>query len=588
MWWIQKLKFDRVNIKNILILGLSVLLLFPETGNAQVDKSPKIGKKQKIQNIKADRLFIEGQKNLMLEDYEKAYFYFQKALEIKPNEGAINFKLAEILLKANRVDEALSYGLKAVAADPKNKYYNLAMAEVYSKKNEPKKAAEILENLMSNSEENQNYILDLASLYMGSGDFDKALEAFNLAEEYYGVAEQLTLQKQRIYLRKNDLSGAILEGQNLIEAHPGNSQYVLSLVEILFNNGKIDQALSIIQQSLNSYPNQPDLQLAAYALYKEKSDLETAEVLMLKAFGNQDLEGQVKAQAFSDVLQEIKTERRENLLDQLEALMLENNPNDAEIYTVIGDRKLGDGDQTSALKHYKKSISINPANEQVLQSLIALMFESGKDFDQIEKYTSIAVEEFPSRADFWFYDGTAKSAQKKSLEAEESLVKALEVNNSKNKQLETLVYGQLGDTFHSIGKKQEAYDAYEKVLVVNPEDEHVLNNYAYFLSLAKKDLEKAKIMSGKLVRKFPKNATYLDTHAWVLFQLQDYEGAKKYMESALKFEETPSGVMLEHFGDILYHLGNKNEAIAFWKKAQGGDETSSKLNKKIQDEKYYE
>ncbi|WP_026333639.1 MULTISPECIES: tetratricopeptide repeat protein [Rhodonellum] len=577
-----------MKIERIIIAGLSMLLLFCQTVNAQVDKSHKIGKKEKTQNIKADRLFIEGQKNLMLEDYEKAYFYFRKALEIKPNEGAINFKLAEILLKANRVDEALPYGLKAVAANPENKYYNLAMAEVYSKKNEPQKAADILENLMSNSEENQNYILDLASLYMGSGDFDKALEAFNRAEEYYGVAEQLTIQKQRIYLRKNDLSGAIREGQNLIEAHPGNSQYVLSLVEILFNNGRTDDALLVIQQSLANYPNQPDLQLAAYALYKEKSDLETAEALILKAFGNPDLEAQVKAQAFSDVLQEIKTEKREKLLDQLEALMLENNPNDAEIYTVLGDRKMMAGNKVSALESYKKSISINSANDQVLQGIITMMFETGKDFDKIEKYTSIAVEEFPARADFWFFDGTAKSAQKKSLEAEESLVKALEVNQSKNKQLETLVYGQLGDTFHSIGKKQEAYDAYEKVLKTNPEDEHVLNNYAYFLSLAKKDLEKAKTMSGKLILKFPENTTYLDTHAWVLFQLKDYEGAKKYMEKALLIEETPSGVMLEHFGDILYHLGNRNEAIAYWKKAQGGDETSNQLNKKIQDKKYYE
>jgi tetratricopeptide (TPR) repeat protein len=372
----------------------------------------------------------------MLEDFEKAYFYFQKALEIKPDEGAINFKLAEILLKANRVDDALPYGMKAVAADPENKYYNLAMAEVYSKKNDTQKAAEILENLMGNSEENQNYILDLASLYMGSGDFDKALEAFNRAEEYYGVAEQLTLQKQRIYLRKNDLEGAILEGQNLIEAHPGNSQYVLSLVEILFNNGKTDQALNIINQSLTSYPNQPDLQLAAYAIYKEKMEMETAETLILKAFSNPDLEAQVKAQAFSDILQEIQTEKRENLLDQLEGLMLENSPNAAEIYTVYGDRKLMADDKPAAIEQYKKSIALNPINAQVLQGLITLLFESGKDFDQIEKYTVIAVEEFPARADFWFYDGTAKSAQKKSLEAEESLTKALEVNQSKNKQWE--------------------------------------------------------------------------------------------------------------------------------------------------------
>jgi tetratricopeptide (TPR) repeat protein len=138
------------------------------------------------------------------------------------------------------------------------------------------------------------------------------------------------------------------------------------------------------------------------------------------------------------------------------------------------------------------------------------------------------------------------------------------------------------------GKTEKAFEAYDAVLKVKPDDEHVLNNYAYYLSLAKKDLEKAKKMSEQLVKRFPKNATYLDTHAWVLFQLKDYEGAKKYMELALEYEESPSGVMLEHYGDILFLLGNSNEAIAYWKKAEGGEETSEFLLKKIKDKKYYD
>jgi predicted Zn-dependent protease len=116
-------------------------------------------------------------------------------------------------LRADRVDEAMEYGMKAVEGDPENKYYILVMAEAFSKQGELQKAAEILEELMANSDENQNYILDLASLYLSSGDIDNALDALNRAEEYYGVVEQLTVQKQRIYLRKNNLAAVIDEGK---------------------------------------------------------------------------------------------------------------------------------------------------------------------------------------------------------------------------------------------------------------------------------------------------------------------------------------------------------------------------------------
>lgn len=565
---------------------MSFIILYP-TVKAQ-ERLSKKERKQKIEETKTARLFIEGQKFLILEDYDKAYFYFQKAREISPNEPAINFKIAEILLKADQVSKALDYGMKAVDAEPDNKYYNLMMAEVFSKQKEPLKAAEILERLMESSGENQNYILELASLYLTAGELDKALDALDRAEEYYGVVEQLIAQKQRIYLRKNNLPKALEEGQKLISANPGNSNYVLALVEILFNNGRTNEAIAIIESSLHTYPNQPDLQMGAYALYKDLGDFETAENLMLEAFANPDLDGLVKAQSFSDILQEIKTEKREQLLSQLEAYMLEYNPNDSNILTVIGDRRLFNGRKEEALTFYKKSASININNPQVLQGIITLMFEMEADFEEIEKYTINAVDEFPEKPEFWYFDATAKAAQKKMAASAESFNQSLVLNKGKNKQLDLLIYGQLGDVYHSLDKKEEAYESYEKVLKDKPNDEHVLNNYAYFLSLSKKDLEKARKMSAKLVKAYPENSTYLDTHAWVLFQLQDYENAKVYMEKALKYENSPSAIMLEHYGDILYHLGDRNEAISFWKKAEGGEETTDLLYRKIKDQKYYD
>lgn len=575
----------KINLKNISLFILAFLVAIPLMGQEKLSRKER---KQQHSEAVASRLFIDGQRFLILEDFERAYFYFQKAREIKPDDAAINFKIAEILLRANRVDEAMEYGMKAVAGDPDNKYYNLVMAEAFTKQGELEKAAGILESLMANSEENQNYILDLASLYLSIGDADKALEALNRAEDFYGMAEQLTVQKQRIYLRKNNLNAAIKEGEKLIEAHPGNSQYVLNLVEILFNNGRTNQALNLVNSSLEAYPNQGDLQLAAYALYKDLGEVDRAESLILQAFANPDLEGKVKSEAFGDILREPKTVRRDSLLDKLAASMESLHPYDPDVLTVLGDRMMFENKKEEALRLYMEAINRSPSNAQVLQAVITTKFELQKEYSDIETYTIIAVDEHPERAEFWFFDGTAKLAQKKAEEAEDSFLKSIEVNRARNKQLDLLVQASLGDTYHQLGEKEKAFEAYEEVLKSKPDDEHVLNNYAYFLSLAKQDLEKAKSMSERLVKRFPENSTYLDTHAWVLFQMKDYENAKIYMEKALENEDKPSGVMLEHYGDILYHLGNRNEAISFWKQAEGGEETSEFLLKKIKDQKYYD
>jgi len=575
-----------VSIKKIYLVVFLLICILPKS-QAQSLISKKERKKQ-AEDSRMSRLFIEGQKYLMLEDFEKAYYFFSKAREVDSESAAVNYKIAEILLRANQVDQALTYGNQAVKIDPSNKYYNLLVAEAYTKKRQPEKAAEILENLMINPEENQGYILDLASLYLSSGNFEKALITLNKAEEYYGIVEPLVQQKQRIYLRRNDLKSAVDEGKKLVDAHPGNSQYVLSLVEILFNNGKTKDAIDLIEESLSSYPAQPDLEIAAYTLYKEEGEIDIAQDFIKEAFKNSELDVEVKTKAFTDILSEIKTSKRDSLLDHLEDNLLKLHQKESSVHQVIGNRYLIQRDKSKAISHFKTSISFNPSNAETLQNLITLMLESNYEFQEVESYTIIATEEFPELPEFWFFDGAVKSALKKNEEAKNSLLKSVDINKNKNKNLNLLVYSQLGDVYYNLKEEEKAFDFYEKVLKENPDDEHVMNNYAYFLSLSKKDLEKAKSMSEKLVKKFPKNATYLDTHAWVLFQLKDYESARKFMELALENEKEPSGIMWEHYGDILYHLGKKSDALSYWKKAIGKPDVSNELELKIKNQKYYE
>ncbi len=580
--------FYRRGSRIVLFFAMLMLLAGMSTELYAQKKLSKKERKQQQKETLASRYFVEGQKYLLLEEYEKAYFYFEKAMEQNPDEPAIHFKLAEMLTRANKLDKALEYAETAVELNPSNKYYHLMIAEIYSKQKKAKEAALVLQGLMENGENTQQYILELASLYLSSNELDKALDALNEAEEHYGVVEQLTAQKQRIYLKKNNLESAVEEGEKLIEAHPGNPQYVLALVEILFNNNKLQSAIQLVEQNMEAYPDQPELQLAAFTLYKEKKELKKAHEFLIRAFANPDLDPETKARTFSEVSQEMRSAPNNELLNRLSEYMEEHHPGSATVQAALGERALMIGEKEKALEYFQSAAAKTPADAQVLQNIISLMFELQKDFGEIEAYTILGVDEFPEKPEFWFFDGTAKLGQKKQEEARASLEQSLALNKGKNRQLEMMSLGQLGDALHYLEEKEAAFEAYDKALEINPNNEHILNNYAYFLSLEKKDLEKAKNMSGKLVKKFPENSTYLDTHAWVLFQLGDYREAKAYMERALNHQEEPNGVMYEHYGDILYKLGDEKEAVLYWKKAEGLEETSRFLSEKIKNKKYYE
>ncbi|MDR7132111.1 tetratricopeptide (TPR) repeat protein [Algoriphagus sp. 4150] len=575
-----------MKFKRILLIFL-VAVIGSTAGFAQ-DKLSKKERTDMLNGSQGSRYFIEGEKNLVLDEMEKAYFYFQKAMEFSPKEPAIHYKVAEVLVKTNQAEKAMPYATKAAELDPENKYYSLMLAEIYTNLKQPLKAADILEKLTSDGENNQQYNLDLASIYLNSGELDKALTVLDRAEDYYGVMEPITLQKQRIYLNKNNLSQAITEGEKLMEARPGNPAYVMNLVEILYNNNRVDQALELVLGEIKKYPNQPELQMAAHTLLKDKGNIDESIHYLYSAFASPDLDPEVKSKTFISQLNEIKTQNQEILLDSLETLMNMSSPDNDMIYAALGERKMREQKQAEGIEYFKKSLLINPKNAKMLEQVILGSFGENADFIELEKFTILGVDEFPQKPEFWFYDGVVKSAQKKDEEAVASLQKAIELNAGKNPQLDQVAYGALGSSLYNLGDKEEAFLNFDKALEINPNDEQVLNNYSYFLSLEKKNLEKAKTMSDKVVKRFPENGTFLDTHAWVLFQMEDYEGAKKFMDLALKHEAEPSGVMLEHYGDILFHLGKENEAISYWKKAEGSPEASDKLSRKIKEGKYHE
>lgn len=577
---------SHVNSKKIILIA-AILFSAYSTGFAQKNISKKERKKQAIKTS-TNRFFIEGAKLMVLEELEKSHFYLQRALELSPEEPAINYKLAEVLVKANQAQNALPYAEKAVSLDENNKYYALMLAEIYSSLKQPLKAAEILNQLTVDGENNQQYNLDLASLYLTAQEYEKALIVLDRAEGYFGVLEPITTQKQRIYLRKNNLKKAIQEGEKLIEARPGNANYVLNLVEILYNNNRIDQALALVETEIKKYPSQPELQMAAHALHKEKGKLVQSTVYLKSAFASPDLDPEVKTKAYSSLLAEIKTAEKELLLDSLEILMLGASPENAFIFGAMGERKMLSGETEQGMEYFKKSLLINPKDPKRLEQVIVGSFGEESNFEETEKFTILGVDNFPQSAEFWFYDGIVKGARKKDLDAVTSLQKAIEINAGKNKQLDQVAHGSLGSSLYNLGEKQKAFETFEIALTINPDDEQVLNNYAYFLSLEKQELEKAKSMSLKVVQKFPKNGTFLDTHAWVLFQLGEFEEAKKIMSEALLHEASPSGVMLEHYGDILYHLDQKTEALTFWKKADKTMDKSETLSNKIKNGKYDE
>ena len=120
---------------------------------------------------------------------------------------------------------------------------------------------------------------------------------------------------------------------------------------------------------------------------------------------------------------------------------------------------------------------------------------------------------------------------------------------------------------HQKGMEQEAFAAYDSCLVWKEDNIGCLNNYAYYLSEKGIRLDEAERMSFLTIKAEPKNATYLDTYAWILFMQKRYDEARKYIDLTLENDDDTSAVLLEHAGDIYFHAGEKEKAVDFWQQA---------------------
>ena len=119
------------------------------------------------------------------------------------------------------------------------------------------------------------------------------------------------------------------------------------------------------------------------------------------------------------------------------------------------------------------------------------------------------------------------------------------------------------DCLYKIGRKSRAFRTYEDALRCEPDNLMTLNNYAYFLSLEKRNLSKAEKMSRKTVEGDPDNVSYLDTYGYILYLLKRPAEAKTWFKRAIIYGGKEDEAVLRHYSMVLEALGEKELALYY-------------------------
>lgn len=534
-------------------------------------------------SLKLEGVLVEAEKQLILENYAKALESFHVALGMNTESAATNFKIAEVLAKSNEGQKALPFGLKAIELDPNNKYYRLGLARIYQSIGFYMDAAKTYEGLLERFPAEENALYELAELYQLTGRKDEMFKVFDQIESQLGVKEEITREKQRIYMKEGKIDNVIAEYNKLIDAYPNESSYKTELINFLIQNKKLNQAEVAIEKYEESEPASSRITMMKSELAWMKGNKDESIELLSEAFKTNSIDFEAKFQIISNYLVMSGNDGTKSKLTQIALQLANQYPDRFKAQAFVGDMLYKDGQSQEAVKYYLRAVKLNASNYSVWQNILNIESELVQ-YDSVVDHAEQALEYFPNQALLYYFAGTGHLINNDYKKAVRMLDQGKKYTVDRN--LLTVFYGQLGDAYNGMEEREKSYQAYEKALENGPNNDHVLNNYSYYLSLDNKDLEKALEMSTRLIEQHPNNATYLDTHGWVLYTSGKYKESRKFLEKAASMDE--DGTVIEHYGDVLFQLGEVEEAIKQWEKARDLGSASDLIGKKISDRKLYE
>ena len=540
------------------------------------------------QQRKYDYFFLEAMRLKEKKDYASAFGLLQHCLDIHPNAASALYEVSQYYMFLRQVPQGQEALEKAVANAPDNYWYSQGLASLYQQQNELDKAITLLEQMVVRFPAKQDPLFNLLDLYGRQEKYDEVISTLNRLEKRMGKNEQLSMEKFRIYLQMKDDKKAFQEIESLVQEYPMDMRYQVILGDVYLQNGKKQEAYDVYQKVLAAEPDNPMAIFSMASYYKQTGQEELYQQQLDTLLLNKKVTPDTKVGVMRQMI--VENEQADKDSTQIIALfdrIMKQEQDDPQIPMLYAQYLLSKKMEAESVPVLEQVVDLDPTNNAARMMLIGAAVKK-EDYKQIIKVCEPGIEATPDALEFFYYLAIAYNQAEKPDSVISICKRALEHTTADSKK-ETVseFYSILGDMYHTQKQMKEAYAAYDSALVYNPSNIGALNNYAYYLSVERRDLDKAEEMSYKTVKAEPNNATYLDTYAWILFEKGNYAEARIYIDNAMKSEGgDKSDVIVEHCGDIYYMTGDVDGALTYWKKALEMGSESKTLKQKIEKKKY--
>ncbi len=515
--------------------------------------------------------YLEGVRHRMNEDYSQAFYCFDMARNINPGSPDVLYELGVIYMGIPDGDSTGSSLIEQAAkAQPVNPYYLETASRLALSREDYATAVAYMEQLSALLPTRTDVLSVLCELYIQQDYKREAIDVLNRIETLEGTSMELSMKKFLLYKNLNKTKQAFSEMEKLKRDNPHDMNIPLMIGRMYLNEGKPERALELYHEVQQSNPNFIPLHMALMNYYLEQGQDSIAMGIRDSLTFAPDVDTNTRIQLTYERMNELRLSA-----DSLSGAMrffrsvVERYPT-PEMHA-MGAYYLIDNNapEDTIITELRNLLRVSPADQRALELLLGYYFPR-EDYEHAEEICRMGVNAYPHHIRYSFYLGAILSMNTRVAEAVEVLQSGIrQADAATNGAALSESYSLMGDCYYGMEQRQLAFAAYDSALVHNANNAMCLNNYAYYLSLNREQLDKAEQMAYRAIQLEPLNKTYLDTYAWVLHCNGNSSMAKFYIDRVIRPATTDEDLLADtslspevvlHAADI--YAANGDEEVA--------------------------
>ncbi len=519
---------------------------------------------------KYNTIYLEAVRQGLKGNDAACFELLRRALELNPDGAESISRLVQYVGDTTEVVRLLKH---AIAVAPDNPTYRNLLVYTYLQKNECDSAIAVLRTVI----DREDYPIDdlwlLYRLQNQQGHYDDALHTLSRLERLEGSGEEFDYERIRLYTNAKEIDKAYAEVERLRRENPNELRYPMLLASLYLENGRASDGYALCREVQAQDPGNSMAQAWLIGYYQNEHDTVRYLAEIDSFISNPKVNNAARYQLLGGYLAEVRMDTTPQTVNRSLGLLRKalSHPQENSAIAELCEQYMvythQPGDSIMAV--LRKNLEVTPDNSAARTRLLFRLIQEGNDSTVIQVCREGELYN-PTHLHYYLYEGVTLAQEERNEEAVAVLRRGLAHNDSTQQgELVADIYAILGDVLHTVGRKDEAYAAYDSCLVYDADNMGCLNNYAYFLSLDGIRLDEAERMSYRTVQSDSVNPTYLDTYAWILYELKRYEQARLYIDETLKHveENEENASIYDHAGDIYMKCGLQEQAVGFWRKA---------------------